>query len=137
MTIPTQTPVLRLRFKETTPTATEVIRVIMTVPHDLDATPSTVESERTFLGIVYKAAVFVFRGLAARFAQTVNPTIDANTVDFAGRSQNFLFLAERWEQNYRGIIGRADQVKPAQSLQDVDIVFSNGEDMLFHPRRSR
>jgi hypothetical protein len=134
---PTQSPVLRLKFKETTPTATETIRVILTTPHTLTSATSTVEDERTFLGIIYKAAVFAFRGLAARFAQTTNPTIDANTVDFAGRSQNFLFLSERWEQNYRGIIGRAEQTKPAQAFEEVDVVFMSGEDFLFHPRRKR
>ncbi len=128
---------LRLRFKETTPTATEVIRVVLTSPHDITATPSTVEDERTFLGIVYKGCVFAFRALAARFSQTSNPTIDANTVDYAGRSQNFLFLAERWEGNYKAIIGLGQSTKAAQALGELDIVFPSGEDFLFHPMKKR
>ena len=82
--------------------------------------------------------VFLFRTLAAKFSQTNDPTIAADAVDYGGRSQNYLFLAERWEGEYKKAIGADEEgVRAAFALSDTDIVFSHGEDMLFHPKRSR
>lgn len=128
---------LRLRFKATTPTATETIRVTITTPYALTVSVTTIDSQSIFLAVIYKSAVLAFRGLAAKFAQSADPSIDADAVDYGGRSQNFLFLAERYETNYKGVIGLGEDTKAAFSLQEVDIVFDHGEDFLMHPARSR
>jgi hypothetical protein len=128
---------LRLRFKGTTPTATETIRVTITTPYALTVSTSTFDSQTIFLALIYKSAVLAFRAIAAKFAQSADPTIDADSVDYGGRSQNYLFLAERYETNYKGVIGLGEDTKAAFSLQEVDLVFDHGEDFLMHPARSR
>lgn len=128
---------LRLRFKATTPNSTEIIRTTITTPYTLTEAVTTIDTQTVFLAIIYKSAVMAFRALAAKFAQSADPSIDADSVDYGGRSQNYLFLAERYETNYKGVIGLGEDTKAAFSLQDVDIVFDHGEDFLMHPSRSR
>lgn len=128
---------LRLRFKASSPSATEVIRVTFTTPYNLTSSLTNL-TRRSSLALEYKTLNQIFRALAAHFSQSSNPTIDADAVDYAGRSQNYLFLAERSLNTYKKIAGLiATQVKPAQSLKDIDIIFSHGEDFLFHPARTR
>lgn len=128
---------LRLRFKGSTPSSTEIIRTVFTTPYTLTSAATTL-TRRSSLALEYKTLNQIYRALAAHFAQTSNPTIDADAVDYAGRSQNYLFLAERSLNTYKKIAGlMASQVKPSQSLKDIDIIFSHGEDFLFHPARTR
>lgn len=128
---------LRLRFKTITPTATETIRVTLSTPYVLTTQTTTIDSQSIFQAIIYKTMVTLFRALAARFAETADPTIAADAVDYGGRSQNFLFLAERYETNYKGVIGIGEDTKAAFALMEVDIVFDHGEDFLMHSARSR
>lgn len=128
---------LRLRFKASTPSTSDIIRVVITTPYTLTAALTTL-TRRSSLALEYKTLNEIMRALAAHFSQTSNPTIDADAVDYAGRSQNYLFLAERYLTAYKKIAGLiAQQVKPSQSIKDIDIVFSHGEDFLFHPARTR
>lgn len=134
---PTKTPSQRLRFLTVTPKTTEVIRVTFTSPHTVTESASDL-NQTTFLAVVYKSLVFLYRALAARFAQTTDPTIVADAVDYGGRSQNFLFLATRWEDQYKQIIGFGDgEITAAQAIVEGDIRFPWGEDFLFHGSRTR
>lgn len=130
---------LRLIFLTISPAATEIIRVTMEVPYSLTITTTTIDNEIVFRGLILKSVVECFRALAARFAQTTDSSLTADAVDYGGRSQNFLFLSERYETNYRNLIGRGDRgaVKPAQALKEIDIKFAHGEDLLFHRSRTR
>lgn len=136
---PSQAPgsQLRLRFKVSTPKTGDTIRVSITTPYVVSTATTTIDSQSIFLGLIYKSAVIAFRGLAAKFAQSADPSIEADSVDYGGRSQNYLFLAERYETNYKGVIGLGEDTKAAFSLQEVDIVFDHGEDFLMHPARTR
>lgn len=135
---PTLAPnVLRLRFRTVTPKTGETIRITFTSLYTVTLTTSDL-NPTTFLAVVYKSLVHLFRALGARFAQTTDPTIDADAVDYGGRSQNFLLLAERAETSYKQVIGFGDeQVTAAQALGEADVIFSHGEDFLFHPVRTR
>ena len=129
---------LRLRFITVTPKTADTIRATFTRSHAVTESASTLNLT-SFSAVVYKALVILFRALAARFAETTGaPTIEADAVDYAGRSQNFLFMAERWENQYKQIIGFDDEeITAAQALDEVDIKFAHGEDLLFHTSRTR
>ena len=128
---------LRLRFKLTSPATGEVIRVTMTTSYTLTSATTTL-TRKSSLAVQQKAISEIFRALAAHFSQTMNPTIDSDGVDYAGRSQNYLFLAERYLNDYKKTAGLiAAATKAAQSLVDIDIIFAHREDMLWHPARTR
>ena len=72
-----------------------------------------------------------FRALAGKFGQTADPAIEADSVDYANRSQNFLFIAERYETLYRKVIGLSSDVKAAMAMADVDTKYRSGENNIF------
>lgn len=115
----------------------ELVRVIIQSPHTVTLSTSTLDTT-SFLGVVYMSLVNIFRSLAARFGETTDPTIDADAVDYSGRTQNYLFISERWKTQYKGVIGKdAAGVTAAQSTGDFDIRTITNEDFLFHPKRRR
>lgn len=128
---------MRLLFLSVTPTSAETIRVTFTQPHTVTEGESTL-TETEFLAVVYLCMVILYRALAAKFAQSMDPTIDADAVDYGGRSQNYLFLSERYMTDYKNILGFGEEgVTAAQALAEVDIIFSHGEQFLFHHSRTR
>ena len=84
-----------------------------------------------------KGVVYAFRSLAAFFNQANNPAIAVDAVEYAGRAQAFLFLAERYDKSYREILGIGEKVPAAFATHEADIIFSHGEDMIFHPKSER
>lgn len=134
---PTKAPDdLRLRFKLTTPASTEIIRVVMTTPYVLLAT-STLDNETVFGALIAKSLELGFAALAARFNQTVDPTIAADAVDYQGRPAAFLILSDKWRSEYRRLVGLAEQIRPAMAISEADIRFASGEDFLWHPAHTR
>ena len=127
---------LRLRFKETTTKVGDDIRVTIATDWTLEPT-SDVDDQDTFLAIIYKTLNYAFRSIGAKFAQSADPSIQADAVDYGGRTQNYLFLAERYQTEYRAVVGLSGETKAAAHLGEVDIVFSHGEDFLHHTQRSR
>ncbi len=128
---------MRLRFKTLSVKIADLIRVTTLGPHTVNDTTSTLDPNQ-FLGVVYFASAEVFRSLAARFGQTTDSTIAADAVDYAGKTQSFLFSAERSDRRYKEIIGLGEgTTKPAQVLGEFDMVHPQFGDMLFRPRRWR
>lgn len=127
---------LRLRFRETTTKVGDDIRVTIATNWTLEPT-SDVDDQDTFLAIIYKTLNYAFRAIGAKFAQSTDPSIQADAVDYGGRTQNYLFLAERYQTEYRAVVGLSGEVKAAAVLGDVDVIFAHGEDFLHHPVRTR
>lgn len=127
----------RLRFRETTPATGESVRVVILSPHVVPDSGDSTLDETAFLALQYMTVCLYFRSLGARFGQTTDSTIAADAVDYGGRTQNFLFLAERYQTSYNGVLGLNAKLKPAQALREADVVFGHGEDMIFHPARRR
>ena len=127
---------LRLRFRETTTKIGDDIRVRIATSWTLEPT-SDVDDQDTFLAIVFKTLHSAYRSIAARFAQSTDPSIQADAVDYGGQGQNFLFLAEEAKKEYRAIVGLSGDVKAAAVLAEVDVIFAHGEDFLNHPVRTR
>lgn len=126
----------RLRFKESTPSATDKIRVTLSTPHTVDGSTSTLD-QTAYQAATFKAATLAFRSLAARFMQSTDPTIAADSVDYGQQAQNYLFEAERYNTNYKELIGQMGKPPAAQALDEIDIGFMHGEDFLMHGRRRR
>lgn len=114
----------------------DIIRVTFKSTNTVTNTSSTLNQD-TFQAIIYKALVFLFRSLAARFNESNDPSILADSVDLGAKAQGYLFLAERYENSYNQITGLKEKVKAGQAMAEADIVFAHGEDFLFHPARSR
>lgn len=127
---------LRLRFKLTTPVTGETIRVVMTTPYVI-LVSSTLDNETVFGALIAKSLELGFAALAARFNQTVDPTIAADAVDYQGRPAAFLVLSEKWRSEYRRLVGLAEQIKAAMAISEADIRLQSGEDFLWHPAHSR
>ena len=130
---PTKDPELRLRFKLTTPITGEVIRISIKALHVVTETTSTL-GNNSFLAVVFKTLNFGMCKLAAKFTGSNESTIDADSVDYGGRGLNFLELGRKWDAEYKRVVGQGDILKAAQSLQETDIVFKHGENMIFHPK---
>ena len=133
---PTKTPALRLRFKLTTPATGEIIRIVMTTPYVI-LVSSTLDNETVFGALIAKSLQLGFTALAARFNQTVDPTIAADAVDYQGRPAAFLVLSDTWRSEYRRLVGLAEQIKPAMAISEADIRFQSGEDFLWHEAHTR
>lgn len=122
----------RLRFKLSTPGATETIRVSMSGQYTFTEATSNLDPNADE-AIIAKALVYCFRALAAKFAQSNDPTIGADSVDYGNRSQTYLFLSERHEADYKKAVGIGKDTKAAHAVADFD---TPGE-YTWHPRGSR
>ncbi|KKN50893.1 hypothetical protein LCGC14_0628130 [marine sediment metagenome] len=123
---------LRLRFFTLEPNTTETIRVTFTVPFVIADLADT-----GFNALVFKNASLVLAALGSRFAQTTDSSIDADAVDYAGRSNNFIFLSEKYEKDYKRMAGLSDTTKAAQAIGENDIIYPTGDDLFWHPRNTR
>jgi len=128
---------MRLRFKESAPSTGQTTRVIITASHVITLTSSTLNQDG-FNAVCFLAAALTLSSLAARFNQSTDPTIAADTVDYGSRSQNYLYLAGEYRKQYKALTGKeAGEVTAGQALGEMDIIFSHGEDFLMHSARSR
>lgn len=129
---------IRLLFKTVTPTTTEKIRVTFQSPYTLDDTvPANSDLDETAFGaLVHKATALLLRSLSNRFAQTTDPTIAADAVDYAGRASLFAFNAAEHERMYKEMTGLSGDVPASQAMAESDIKFASGEQMFWHPDRT-
>jgi len=127
---------IRLRFINRTPDATQSIRVTMEIPHTIDESTSTLD-DNAFAALVYKTIVLALRALSNRFIQTTDSSLAADSVDYAGRPNLYLFVAERFETSYKEMAGLTDDVKAAQAIGEADIRYPSGEDYYWHPVKLR
>lgn len=90
-------------------------RVSFTAPHAVDASTLPV-SELYAIGAL--AAALAARRLAAVYAQTGDSSIVADTVNYRGKSAEYLALARHLEQDYQNYLG-TDPDRPAPSASTV------------------
>lgn len=127
-----------LRFLENTPQSGETARVTYTALHVVDATSSTIPGADED-AVVSLAASFYCRALAAYYAQTGDPTLGADVVNYRTKAQEYTALADRLERLYRTHVGRREgETTSAMSRTvDWDTEMSTGLDYLFHRRKQR
>lgn len=123
---------LRLRFFTLQPNTAETIRMTFTIPFVIGDLADT-----GFNALVFKTASLVLAALGSKFAQTTSSTIDADSVDYAGRSNNFIFLSEKYEKEYKRMVGLSETTKAAQAIGESDMIYPTGDDFFWHPRNTR
>ncbi len=112
------------------------IRLMVETPYTLTLKATTLEKNAA-LAVVALGSSNAFKSLAARFNQSIDSTIEADTVNYAERANQYLFIAEKCTKLYEKLAGIGGDVKAESVISDADIDFLHGEDFLFHPRRRR
>ena len=129
-----------IRFTTFIPANTKIARFIFTVSHTLDETTNTIV-DNDIEAVVNLAAALCFWALAAKFAQTTDPSIDADVIDYQRKSDLYATLAKEKLATYNSLMGIGEEAKGAAGAgsvtKDLDIIFPWGEDYLTHPIRQR
>ena len=127
-----------LRLLAATPTATETFRAFYTARHVLDATSSTIPVADDE-AVSNLASAFACEVLAARYASTKDPSLDADSADYRARSGEYRQLARQYHKAYLAHMGiRTEASEPGQSvLVDLDLDFQWRRPFLFHGGRGR
>jgi len=131
-----------LRFTTFTPASGKKARFTYTVPHTLNDTTNTIV-DNDIEAVVALAASLCFWALAAKFAQNIDSTLDADVIDYQRKSDTYVNLAKEKMSLYNTLMGigaesKGNAAATAGTVQkDLDILFPWGEDYLTHPMRQR
>ncbi len=132
------TTALKLRLLSTTPATGKTARVTFTKPHVVDVAGSTVPvTDEAAVGDL--AAAVGLRELAALYANTQDPTIAADVVNYRSKSEEYLRLAKELEGRYRAHLGldKETEVRAGYAFTDVDQETTHGLEKLTHPNSRR
>jgi len=110
----------------------ETIRILFNSLHFINTTDSSL-NETTFNAITYLASSLLLYSLSNLMNESTNPQINADSVDYAIKGQNYRITAKDFEDKYKEIVGLKGNIKAAQALVEADIKFMHGEDFIFHP----
>lgn len=133
------TSVVKIRLIAITPATGETLRVTWTKPHVIDVAGSTIVAHDEE-AVANLAAAIGLRELAAHYANTVDPTLAADSVNYRSKSSEYLKLANELEQQYREHLGIKDgesELIAGGTFVDVDRTSSVNQDLLTHPNRYR
>lgn len=131
-----------IRFTTFIPANGKKVRFLYSLPHTLSDTSNTI-IDNDIEAVVAMAAALCFWALAAKFAQTTEPTIDADVIDYQRKSDLYSTLAKEKLATYNSLMGLGAEAKGFAAasagviLKDLDIIFPWGEDFLTHPMRQR
>lgn len=131
-----------IRFLTFTPASEKKARFSYVIPHTLNDTTNTI-ADNDIEAVVALAAALCFWALAAKFAQTTDPTIDADVIDYQRKSDLYATLARDKLATYNSLMGLGKEAQGAAAasagvaIKDLDIIFPWGEDYLTHPIRQR
>jgi hypothetical protein len=127
-----------LRLLNSTPSASEYTMVSYTSPHTVSDSSTTVPSS-DFYAICYMAAAIACVNLAAKFAATIDPEINADSVNSIDKSRIWLELSDRYtiEANKRLGIKSGDFVPAATGHADYDWQYAWNRSFLTHPTAGR
>lgn len=130
---------LKIMILSTTPAAADTLRVTWTARHASDG--STVP-DPDFEAVCDYAAALCYDALAAIYAQTGDPTIAADSVNYRTKTQDYQALAKAARTRYFTHIGidpsdTGAQTGPAIATGSVHETLVDGFDRLTHPRSSR
>ncbi len=125
-----------LRFLESTPTATEDIRITYTALHtctDLACTVPAIDEE----AVQALAAANFCDMLAAYYAQTRDSLIQADSVDHKSQAGEYAARARTYRKFYDDHLGVKGGPIPASVTRDQDMSGSWGSDRMTHLRKYR
>lgn len=116
----------------------EQARLLYTAPHAVSASASTVLSNDDD-AIANLAASFLARALAAFYAESIDPSIDADIVDHAAKATLFTSIADKLKGKYVEHLQQGEVETGVLVMHEQDVVFSWGRNLLApnHGRRFR
>lgn len=123
-----------LRLTALTPEASEEFRVTYTIP----VTVNTLAANDTD-ALCSLAASICCEQLANAYAQTSDSTVNADSVNYRTKSQEFAARAKRMLKLYTDHLGikEGDSTVPASVVVDLDMKYPGGGERLTHPRSGR
>ncbi len=124
---------LYLRFRSAKPSVTEVFLAWYTAQHTLSDTTSTVpEADDDALADL--AASYCCEKLAALYAQSADPSVAADAVDYRGKVDYYRSLAKDLRASYERKASLTATAQAGLAIVDLDPPFSAGrrERLLFH-----
>lgn len=131
-----------LRFTTFIPVSGKTARYHFIAPHTLTDDVNTIKESNTE-AVVALTASLCFWALAAKFAQTTDPDIDADVIDYQRKSDIYTALAKEQFALYNSLMGLGAETKNNASagagtvFKDLDVIYAHGEDFLTHPARWR
>ena len=130
---------LKVLLTAQTPSAGQSVRVTWTARHPDDG--STVP-DFDFEAVCDFAAALCLEALAKTYAQTGDPTIGADSVNYRTKGQEYLSLSKAVQKRYFDHLGIPQdqigaEVGPAIATGSIHEMLSPGFDRLTHPRSSR
>jgi hypothetical protein len=129
----------KLRFLACTPLANETILFTYTVRHQVTAQACTIPAADQD-AVVNLAGALCCYALARKYAQTSEPSIAADSVNYGSKSGEYAKRGKELEGLYKVHIAPADQgggVTAASVSGDWDVDAGWGTDRITHPRRLR
>ena len=133
---------LYIRFLTFIPASGKTIKYDYTIPHTFGDTTNTIKDADAD-AVLNLAAAFCFWALAAKFAQSSDPSIDADVIDHQRKSDLYNELGNNRLTYYRAQLGIGDEAKnkavatAGVSIKEYDIKRPGGSDFLTHPARYR
>lgn len=133
-----ETPAAKyLRFLENEPSTDESMRITYTALHTCTDAACTVEDfdEEAVQAL---AAAHFLNMISTYFAQTQDPTINADSVDHSSKGREYAARAKMYRKSYFDHLGiKEGMTKPASVTRDQDVKPSWRGDGLTHPRKYR
>lgn len=116
----------------------EKARIIFNTQHVLTSVvDSSTIPDLDFDAVCDLSASFLAHALAANYAHSTDSSISEDVVDRAAQATLFGDRGDSLFKAYKEHIETADVAKPALKHFDIDVNFTWGSDLLFHPRRNR
>ncbi len=126
----------KLRLKEITPSAGYTMRVTYTIKHVLPGTGTITVPDSYFLAYCYLAAAQIAAAHAAFYANTMNSSISADSVDYQSLTQKWISIQKECLKKFNELVGEGTAIEMADV--DLDTTFAgSGLDYQTHPREFR
>jgi len=128
---------MKIRFLNDSPGASEFFIVGYTVIHTLSASASTIYVN-DFEALCYLAASYCCKALSKAYAQSSEPIINADAVDYKSKSGEYAKRAEELYKDFERLMTLSEETIDAGSVvKDFDTGFIWGGRHLTHPKEFR
>jgi hypothetical protein len=118
-----------------TPQTGENLRLTYTTPYtktSLDEIPAAMQD-----GLLLLAASLCCEALSRIYAQCTDASIEADAIDYHGKSNTYAQRAKELQKRYDDFMGRQKGPGAAAFTHDWDVDYPWGGDRLNHPRKQR
>lgn len=111
------------------------LKLHYTAPHVIGSSTTTVP-DNDFDALCFLAASYLASALAGFYADDIDPSLKADSVDFRSKAAEYRALAKEYLKRYQEHVGADEDGHPAALLyNEEDIRTSWDSELLFHRRR--